>query len=55
MELGSVELFDGAWNRCRIAELHERESSRPLGHAISGQKHSDHLAGVGEQGLEVLL
>ncbi len=55
MELGSVELFDGDGHRCRIAELHERKSSRPLRRAIGGQGHFDHFTDLGEQGLEVPL
>ena len=55
MELGAVDLFDGEGNRRRIAELHERKSSRPLRRAIGWQEHFCHFADLGEQGLEVRL
>ena len=55
VELGAVELFDSEGNRRRIAELHERKSSRPLRRAIGWQEYFCHLADLGEQGLEVPL
>ena len=48
MELGALELFDGEGNRRRIAELHERKSSRPIRRAIDGQEHFYHFADLGE-------
>jgi hypothetical protein len=55
VELGAVELFDSEGNRRRIAELHERKSSRPIRRAIDGQEHFCHFADLREQGLEVRL